>query len=152
MIPLQSSQYHVSRYSFNIYTSSLHEILTSATRYRRRWKDLVTRLNGLLFPDLLEHRLPPPLLRALPVVYSRLPLASHLFSPDKPLPFKAYSSLQASQEAWDCLRVVECFNQERLQALILFPAPSCVEKAGRRALPLFQTLSCSHSQLVSWQL
>lgn len=93
-----------------------------------------------VFLDSLEHRPPPPQLRALPVVYSRLPLASHLFSPDKPLPFKAYSSLQASQEAWDCLRVVECFNQGRLQALMCHVVSSA-EPRGKGGPSRLATLS-----------
>lgn len=105
-----------------------------------------------VFPDLLEHRPPPPPpLWALPVVYSRLPLASHLFSPDKPLPFKAYSSLQASQEAWDCQRVVECFNQERLQALMCH-AVSSAEPRGKSGPSRLAVLSNIVSQSLTTSL
>lgn len=132
------------------------------TRFWRRQHDtgekiFVTRLNGsLCFPSCWNIVLlpPPPPLRTLPVVYSRLPLASYLVSPDTPLPFNACSSLQRPRR-----RGIACMYWSvsiksvcKLSRVTLFPVPGGVEKAGRRALPLFQMFSCSHSQLVSWRL
>lgn len=136
MIPIQLSQYHVSRIHQHLHIIAAQDFcITGYSRIQETLKRICDTFKWIAVYQLVGS----PSLR---VVYSCLPLPLHLFPPDNPLPFKAYSTLQTSQEAWGCLHVVECFNQERLQALMYHVVSSAEphgKKAGRRDVLLFQT-------------